>query len=107
MKDYKRSINQAQQLQYLADVSKITSTIVKTSCPLPPPIIEQPIIEEQIVEEQLIIVEPIIEEQSIIEEQLIIEELIVEEQPIEPIEEIKVIESISLVKKKKNNDEQQ
>ena len=105
MKDYKRSINQAQELQYLADVSKITSTIVKK--PSPPPIVEQPIVEEPIIEEQPIIVEPVVEEQPIVDEQPTIEEPIVEEQPIESIEEIKVIEPISLVKKKKNNDDEQ
>jgi len=51
--------------------------------------------------------QPIVEE-PIIEEQPIIEEPIVEEQPTEqPIEEIKVIEPISLIKKKKYEDEQQ
>jgi hypothetical protein len=80
MKDYKRSINQAQELQYLADKSKITSTVVKT----PPPPIEEPIEELTVVEEQPII----------------------EEQPTEqPIEETKVNESISLVKKKKYDEQ--
>ena len=65
---------------------------IKVEIPKPQPPVEEPIIEEQ----------PII-----VEEQPTIEEPIVEEQPIEPIEEIKNIESISLVKKKKNNDEQQ
>ena len=98
MKDYKRSINQAQELQYLADLSKITNKIVKT--PPTPPFVEQPIVEEQ-----SIIVEPIVDEPIIVEEQPIIEEPIIEEQPIEPIEEIKVTEPISLIKKKKKYDD--
>ena len=65
---------------------------IKVEIPKPQPPIEEPIIEEQ----------PII-----VEEQPTIEEPIVEEQPIESIEEIKVIEPISLVKKKKNNDDEQ
>ena len=70
---------------------------IKVEIPKPQPPVEEPIIEEQPI---------IVEEQPTVEEPTV-EEPIVEEQPIEFIEEIKNIEPISLVKKKKNNDEQQ
>jgi hypothetical protein len=65
MRNYKRSINQAQQLQYEADRSKITSTIVKTNPPIEeikPPVVEEPVQKEEqpiIEEQQPVIVEPI------------------------------------------------
>ena len=61
---------------------------IKVEIPKPQPIIEESIIEQQ----------PIVEPLIVEEQQPIVEESIIEEQPIEPI---------SLVKKKKNNDEQQ